>query len=110
MSSKEFQDRVLDGVDAAAGNIKCNTYLSCESRQNPRAADGRGTLLGDHGTKSRFKHKTETLDLKLRGHSGETQIVSRFTRRGSHVPANEPDSSSRVTPHHFLRCSTRRLP
>ena len=64
MSSKEFQDRVLDGVDAAAGNIKCNTYLSCESRQNPRA-DGRGTHLGDHGMMSRFKHKTDTLYLTL---------------------------------------------
>ena len=89
MSSKEFQDRVLDGVDAAAGNIKCNTYLSCESRQNPRAADGRGTHLWDHGTMSRFKHTTETLDLKLRGQSGETQNVSKFTpERRTSLPIN----------------------
>ena len=73
-----------------AGNISCNTYLSWESHQNPRATDGRGTLLGDHGTKSRFKHKTETLDLKLRGHSGETQIVSRFTPEGHmSLPMNQ---------------------
>ena len=74
MSSKEFQDRVLDGVDAAAGNIKCNTYLSCRSRQNPRAADGRGTHLGDHGIMSRFKHKTDTLYLKLRGKVGKPKM------------------------------------
>ena len=87
MSSQEFQDRVLDGVDAAS--IRCNTYLSWESHQNPRAADGRGTLLGDRGTKSRFKHKTETLDLKLRGQSGETQNVSKFTpERRTTLPIN----------------------